>query len=171
MRRIEEKVSVDRAAELLLLHRRQFTKLVQRGVIPKRERGSYELKEVVNAYVNYLRDQRDGRDTNHRERYEKARADREEMEVAAAKGDLIPYELVEKHWVDAVMRFRSKILSLPNKAAPIVAQESDTEVVRNMMEEWLNEALEELSGSGVPNRAAVRRHRQRSEAATEAESE
>ena len=43
-------------AKLLLLTPRRLQQLVTEGVVPKVERGRYELAPVIQAYIHYLRE-------------------------------------------------------------------------------------------------------------------
>ena len=78
-------------AKLLLMTERNVSGLAQRGVIPKSERGRYELVPVVQAYIRYLRDRTIGGDmtgdenlANAKGRMVKARA-----RMAEAEADLL----------------------------------------------------------------------------------
>jgi len=74
-------------ARLLDLSERRVQQLVRDGVIPKAERGRYELVGAVRGYVRYLRDlvlksETGGADyASERARLVKARADLAEMEA------------------------------------------------------------------------------------------
>src|SRR5918997_5815277 len=83
-------------ARLLDLTPRRVQQLVAEGVIPRAERGRYEVVPVVRAYVRYLRERamasEVGQDAfaQHRARLTKARADMAELEHAQMLRDLVP---------------------------------------------------------------------------------
>lgn len=68
-----------------------------------------------------------------------------ELELAKVKGELVVAEDVVKAWEDILGAIKGKLLSIPSKAAPIVASESDAGKCQVICEDLINEALEELS--------------------------
>lgn len=141
-------------AKLLMLTERRVQQLSAEGVIPKAERGRYELVPAVQGYIRYLKDRSLGADVpgdeyEHKRRLIKARADLAEMEAAQLAGQLVRTELAEKVWCDAASRFRQRVLSVAPKAAPIVAVEMDSAVCYEVIESFLHEALAELAGTTV----------------------
>jgi hypothetical protein len=78
-----------------------------------------------------------------------AKAERDEMETAALKGELLRRD----HVVDAVekafARVRAKLLAMPSKAAPIVASMKGVVPVQEKMTELVHEALAELAATQI----------------------
>ena len=68
-----------------------------------------------------------------------------ELELAKVKGELVVAEDVVKAWEDILGAIKGKLLSIPSKAAPIVASENDAGKCQIICEDLINEALEELS--------------------------
>ena len=95
-------------AKLLLLTPRRLQQLVTEGVIPKVERGRYELAPVVQAYIQYLRERSVPGQMNvvsldeARQRKLAADAKLAEIEVAKAEGAVASISAVEKGWTDLV---------------------------------------------------------------------
>ena len=88
-------------AKLLILTPRWVQHLAREGVIPKSERGRYELVPAVQGYIRYLRDRAIGADLpdgggDHKIRLLKARADIAEYEAERMAGELAPVDEVEK---------------------------------------------------------------------------
>jgi hypothetical protein len=54
-------------------------------------------------------------------------------------------EDVVKAWTDTLANLKSKITSIPSKAAPIIASETEIGIIQEILTDFLNEALEELS--------------------------
>lgn len=146
-------------ARLLDLTERRVQQLSREGVIPKAERGRYELVGAVRGYVRYLRELALKADLGtadygaERARLVKARADLAEMEAAQRRGELVPAEEVQEAWRDIVARLRARILVIPDKIAPQL-HETDTiaaagEVVRRAIHEALSE-LAETEVTAVP---------------------
>ena len=79
-------------ARLLDLSERRVQQLSREGVIPKAERGQYDLIGSVRGYVRYLRDQATKAQAGapdyaaERARFIRARADLAEMEAEAKRG-------------------------------------------------------------------------------------
>jgi len=81
-------VSLDTICRLLDLTPQRINQLAKEGVIPKLERGKYELVPVVRAYIQFLRMGNLKRDlpeddyTTHRTQLPRAKADFKEMGTA-----------------------------------------------------------------------------------------
>lgn len=82
---------------------------------------------------------------SERTRLASAQAEKTELEVAVIKGDLIPAGNVESVVNGMISSFRSKMLSLPTKAAPSVVQMADVAEAETLLREFVYEALTELS--------------------------
>ena len=80
-------------------------------------------------------------------RTRKMNADAEiaEMELAQLRLKLCSTEDVIKAWADVLNACRSKFLSLPTKLAPVLANEDDASVTKQLLEDQIHEALSELS--------------------------
>lgn len=119
---------VSTIAKLLLLTDRRVQQLTEQGVIPKAERGRYELAPAVQGYVKFLRDRAlngDGGDADDGENVKLKRAKRRAAEVVAAR---LESSVIEKAPTLARVRElaqqeRDAILSWPARAAPIMAAE------------------------------------------------
>ena len=112
-------VPLDTICKLLDLTPQRIGQLAKEGIIPKLERGRYELVPVVRGYIQYLRMGNLKRDlpeddyTTHRMRLTRARADIMEMEKAQMEERLIPADDIESAWLEAAANMRAKMLSLP----------------------------------------------------------
>ncbi len=141
--------SVDVIARLLDLTTRRVQQLSNEGVIPKAERGRYELVPAVRGYIAYLKE----RSINPgvvsfdevRARKIAAEAEMAEIELREKKGQLIPASEVVASWGEIVGACRSKLLAVPAKIAPVVAVEDNPAVCKQIVEEQIGEALYELA--------------------------
>jgi phage terminase Nu1 subunit (DNA packaging protein) len=84
--------------------------------------------------------------------YEEARARKvaaeaqiAELELAKVQGELVIAEDVVSAWSDTLSSLKAKIISIPSKAAPIVASEDSAGGCQKVLDELIREALEELS--------------------------
>lgn len=85
--------------------------------------------------------------TYDQERTRKMAADARiaEIELAKVEGELVPAEEVVTAWTDVVGAVKAKLLSIPTKAAPILANEESAGGCQIILEDLINEALEELA--------------------------
>ena len=138
-------------SKFLNLTERRVQQLARDGIIPKAEKGKYDLVRSVQRYVQYLQDRAYGnpdapRDTHHeRARLIKAQADKTELEVAALRNQLIPIETIEHDWMQQVSACRMRLLAIPSKSAfQIAALKEPTEIER-FLKRAIYEALSELA--------------------------
>jgi len=119
---------VSTIAKLLLLTERRVQQLTEQNIIPKAERGRYELAPAVQGYVKFLRDRALGGDTgDDGEGVKLKRAKRRTAEVIAAK---MEGGVMEKAPALALVRNlaqqeRDAILSWPSRASALLAAELD----------------------------------------------
>lgn len=74
-----------------------------------------------------------------------AEAEIAELELAKVRNQLVLVEDVVKAWTDTLANLKAKLTSIPSKAAPMVASESEAGIIQSMLSDIMNEALEELS--------------------------
>ena len=142
-------------AKLLDLSERRIQQLSREGVIPKAERGRYDLVGAVRGYVVYLRDlavraQAGAPDFGvERARLIKAKADIAEMEADGRRGELLPADAVEAAWTAVLARLRARLLVLPDRLAPLCVEEMTIAGVRDQIRKAVREALDELASTPV----------------------
>jgi len=139
-------------SKLLDLSPRRVYQLANEGVIPRAEKGRYELVPAVRGYIRYLRDRAIGvgalpEDAARtcRARLIKAQAEAQEMENEKIRGELIPQIVVGRAWAEMAMAFRARSLSIPKKCAPQVVGVNSISEIEGMLEKMIMEALDELS--------------------------
>lgn len=148
---------LDTICKLLDLTPQRVAQLVNEGVIPRKERGRYELVPVVRGYIHYLRQRAlkgDAKATgddyaSHRARLTKARADMAEMEREQMGNRLIPVHDVERAWCDVVANMRAKMLAIPTIAAADAQAAQTLAEAKQVLKERVHEALEELANVRV----------------------
>lgn len=74
-----------------------------------------------------------------------AEAEIAELELAKIRKELCATEDVVKAWADVLQACRAKFLALPVKLAPLMSQETDTAIIKDLIEQQIGEALSELS--------------------------
>lgn len=142
--------SLKTISKLLDLSPRRVQQLVKEGVIPKMERGRYELVPVVRAYIHYLRERNIQAGVvsleEVRTRKLKAEAELVEIDLAQQRGETIKVDAAAIVWGEVLSAAKSRLLSIPAKLAPMVAVEDDPAICKALIEEQVHEALDDLSG-------------------------
>ena len=137
-------------AKLLMLTPRRLQQLATEGIIPKVERGRYELAPVVQAYIHYLRERAVPGAMNvvsideARQRKLLADARLAEIEVAKAEGAVASIAAVEKGWTVLVHTLRGRLLALPQHIAAMVAVETEIAKCEALIASQIKGALSEL---------------------------
>ena len=142
---------LDFISKLLDLTPRRVQQLSAEGVIPKAERGKYELVPAIQGYIRYLKERSIKADTSgddynaHRTRLTKTRADLAEMEKAQIQNQLIPADDVERAWIDVSQNMRQKLLAFPQKVAPEVYAAEKLVEVKSILKDNIYDALKEIA--------------------------
>ena len=74
-----------------------------------------------------------------------AEAEIAELELKKIHNELVNADDVVQAWTDVLGSVKSRLLSVPTKAAPVVAAETNAGMCQKIVEELIQEALEELS--------------------------
>ena len=74
-----------------------------------------------------------------------AEAEIAEPELKKIHNELVNADDVVQAWTDVLGSVKSRLLSIPTKAAPVVAAETNAGMCQKIVEELIQEALEELS--------------------------
>ena len=74
-----------------------------------------------------------------------AEAEIAELELKKIHAELVNADDVVQAWTDVLGSVKSRLLSIPTKAAPVVAAESNAGTCQRIVEDLIQEALEELS--------------------------
>lgn len=146
-------------AKLLRLTPRRVQQLTAEGVIPKAERGRYELAPAVQGYIDYLNDRLAGKIagedggtgvTWQAERTQKMRADRmaSEIELARMRHEVVELSIVKEEVSRAFSAIRTRLLSLGPTLAPQLAAAKTANEARALVDDRVIEALHAIS-SGV----------------------
>lgn len=138
-------------ARFLNLTERRVQQLARDGIIPKPEKGKYDLVRCVQRYVQYLQERAYGSaDTPHdthleRARLIKAQADKTELEVAQMRGQLVPIEIIEHDWMQHVSACRMRMLAIPSKCAFQITALKEPAEIERFLKHSIYEALTELA--------------------------
>jgi len=148
-------------ARLLDLSERRVQQLSREGVIPKAERGQYDLIGCVRGYVRYLRDQALRAQAGapdyaaERARFIRARADLAEMEAEEKRRSLIAAEQIEAAWIAVLALLRTRLLALPDRLAPQAFEQSTVGDTRNLIRTAIREVLDDLAQPDIDLEADI----------------
>lgn len=166
---------VDVIARLLNLTARRVQQLAKEGHIPQGRRGHYDLVPSVQGYCRYMQNLVAGQGDNAfqtaRAAVARERAEALARENAIARGELIPRGEVVRGLQQALVYVRSKMLSIPTKAAaPVVLLETPAEV-KDHLTTLVHDALDELSrtrfvGTGTEKKPPPKKTRRKPKKAT-----
>ena len=151
-------IGADRVAQALNLTPRRVQQLVDEGM-PRESKGQYDLGKCMYWYIRFLQDALQRRELPDDEKAErlrltKAKADRAELDLSVARGQLIPIEVFEERLSAMIMAARQQLLALPARIAPRLEGE-DRSSIKSDLESELKHALTGLAKHG-DNRASTR---------------
>jgi phage terminase Nu1 subunit (DNA packaging protein) len=139
-------------AELFGMAVANISQLTTAGVIESSAPGRNNLLKCVYTYVKHLKGKADGRMkggtgefVDEKARLTKAQADMAEMEALEMSGEMVRRDEVVQEWQGILMDMKAKILSMPSKAATLVADEDSPAVCQQILDKMIREALQELS--------------------------
>lgn len=144
-------------AELFGLTERRVEQLAQKKIIPKAGKGVFDLGPTVQAYIRYLHGLANGAisaDTSElNQRLLQAQAEEREaracmakLEFAEMEGRLHDAGDIRKIMTDIIVALRSRLLGLPSKLAPILADIGEPAAVADRLRGELTDTLTELAG-------------------------
>jgi len=142
--------NIQAIAKLLKLSERRIQQLAKEGIIPKAERGKYDIVNSVHGYIDYLKAKAGGEFTaeevlKNKNKLLKAKAELAEIDKMKASGELIPKGEVKKSWLELVHKLKQKLLSIPNKVAPVVVTVKSINEIKLIIQDKIHEALYEIS--------------------------
>lgn len=131
-------------ARMLGITPRRLQQLVAEGHVAPTGRGQYPVAATVSAYADFLRRAVQGGDEG-RKRLVGAKAEMAEMELRRRSGELLDASAVMATWSQHIAECRTRLLAVPTKCAPLVAVESDPAAARQIIEDEVHAALDELA--------------------------
>lgn len=146
-------VNTKALAKMFNMTERNVRLLVEEGVIARVNHGRYDLIDTVSRYVTFLKMSNDGLDESKVQEsleyekwlHEKAKREKAVIELAHLKKEMHKADEVEKVLNHMLASFRSKMLSLPSKAALFLASKDDPKEIEALLERDIYAALAELA--------------------------
>jgi phage terminase Nu1 subunit (DNA packaging protein) len=146
---------VDAIAKLLNLTPRRIRQLVAEGVIPRAERGRYDLTRCVRGYVKFLQERAEGAEPNEmsdeRVRLVAAQADHEELKVAELQAALLPRDGVLDAWQQLRAAFSAICRAMPPKLSARLAVIQDRRHIQDILTSEVRQALQKCSEYELPD--------------------
>ncbi|MHC1747447.1 MAG: hypothetical protein AB9856_03545 [Cellulosilyticaceae bacterium] len=146
-------VSASVLADLLGVTDRRVRQLAEEGIFIRVSKGRYNLPESIKTYINMLKMEQDivnagaadGLDLET-ERAIKTRVERKQAEIKLAlmKGEVHKAAEVEQVMTDMLTSFRTRLLNVPAKLAPILVSRSEMGHIKNLITNEVIEVLNEL---------------------------
>lgn len=149
--------TVKELAELFGYTTQRIDQLTAEGIVVKRSRGKYAVWDSVRGIVYHRETRRKnqwegdpdsesaGDYEAHRARLTKAKADIAEMDAGVRKAQVHDAGAVATVWGDMIANAKAKLLSMPTTLAGRVHGEESLEVIRDLIEEAIHQALTELA--------------------------
>jgi phage terminase Nu1 subunit (DNA packaging protein) len=118
------------------------------GIIVKAGPNRFRLLPSLRNRINDLLKNGSGNDADYeadKARKMSADADLAEIEAAKAAGKLIDTRLIRRRWESAVIACRTKLLTIPDRAAPKVIVAPSLEAAKKTLADEISDALESLT--------------------------
>ncbi len=145
-------------AKLLMLTERRVQQLAKEGVVPKAERGRYELAPAVQGYIRYLQDRAAGSAVQsgtidyhvEKARKTKAEADIAEIEAAKRRGDAIDASEVKRAWQLILGEVRANLLgNTPQRITSLVLGLDDEAKIKRVIRDEIALAMSAAADTDV----------------------
>lgn len=131
------------------------SKWMQAGLEPHSRSGRevlFYLPDVIAWRTQGFEDKGTGKVLNlntERARLAKEQADKTTLENQKLRGELVDVDRVAQEWERIATAVKSKLLSLPTKAAPILQGNDSIPDIQDTLDNLIREALEELVNANI----------------------
>jgi len=143
---------VSTIAKLLMISERRVQQLTKEGVIPKSERGRYELAPAVQGYIKFLQDRNiqvdDHRAIDYhaeRNRKIKAEADLTTMQAQKMRGELVPLKQVERALAMVLAEVKVGMRNIPQRTATMLIGEQNETRIKEVLLTEVDQTLEAMA--------------------------
>lgn len=142
-------------AKLLMLSDRRVQQLTKEGVIPKAERGRYELAPAVQGYIRFLQERSLRSDASpidyhvEKARLTKLQADTAEIELAKAREDVASVAQIERNLSGLFAEVRTNIRNIPDRVVSSLIGSTDEREFKTVLLREIDLVLTALAESDV----------------------
>lgn len=143
-------VNAAEMGRILGISRGTVSNLTTDGILPRADRGKYDVAETVQAYLKHKLARATAGDettqnlTAERGRLAKLKADAAEREAMVQAGEFLRADDVRKAWLGIVVAIRSRMLLIPSRVAPRIVTKAPAEA-QALLQKEIHAALAELS--------------------------
>lgn len=149
--------NLEQVAKACNITPRRLNQLAKEGAVPREGRGDYNLGKVMAAYIRYLQEALSSRSTEddsggqvrslqaERTTLIKTQREREELELAKARGETISIQDHVKILGDVAMEIKAHILAVAPRLAADVVGETSRVMVQAKADKHLRQVLDRLS--------------------------
>lgn len=136
---------------VLGISRASIANLATDKILPRADRGLYDLPACVQAYIRHKLLQAGSADigtktlVSQRSRLATLKADQAEREAGIASGDLVPAGAIAAAWLAVTSIARMRILSVAKKIAPRVIVLKTATEAESLIQKEINAALASLA--------------------------
>jgi hypothetical protein len=128
---------------LLGLSATRLRDLAREGHLEPMTTGLYKLNTSVLGYIRFLKDS--GEPTSAQEEWTRAKARIALVKAAEREGSVVKRVEIEADIAEVTSAIKSKVLSIPSKAAPLLVSIANQKTVFTLLTKMAHEALESLS--------------------------
>lgn len=142
-------INTDELADLLDLSQNRVLMLVRAGHIPRIGRGTFNRRDAVRAYCDYVRKHPTGRGSSDpaytaaKTRAAEAQAEKLETANALARRELVPAVEIEREWVAVLRDVRAAMLALPSRVQQRLSHLTAHDIAT--MDREIRDALQEAA--------------------------
>lgn len=139
---------------ILQVSDRRIRQLAEENIIIRAAKGRYRLAESLTNYILTLKaamqagnaQTQDGDIDLEEEKaiHERVKRQISELKLQTMRGELHKSEDVERVMTDMLVSFKTKLLSMPSKLAPVLVSRNDIDLVKKTINSEVLEILNEL---------------------------
>lgn len=141
-------------SKMLGVTQQQIKNLADNGVVVKVGRGKYDAIQSVANYINGMRDREELRNKKPEEirlmvevqklEHEKAKTRKTQLQVMQQEGVLHHADDVKAIWNNIIVAAKSRLLAIGVKISPQIVGETDSAIIKDMIDKEVREALHEI---------------------------
>jgi len=147
-------ITLNQIADLLLVEPRWINRLVKERGFPKEGHGQYDLKECVNWYVRFLKEE--NKNKNNTEGYSEAKARKEialankqELEFLVNAGKYLPVDLIEDSWFKQFSTYNKLLDAILIKEANKLLRAKTKSEIATIIKEALYKIRDEFATTDI----------------------
>lgn len=135
----KEYVTAKRLGEIFKISEKTIRNLVDRNILTRNEKGSFDLIESVSAYLDYLHANSDT------QQLRAIQAKRLQLKYEKESNELHSTDEVEIFISKMIVSFRQRILAIPSRIGKDLLNKTERFEIEEILKDELYIALEELS--------------------------